>query len=134
MIVLREYKNEDLNEIKEILHEDNIKDCTADGIIYVMLDGTKLIGTSKVNFENDKWFLNYLIIKKEERGKKLGDGLLRAILYKLENQNVKKVYFNGENIYLINKGFNMEDNGLLSIDINKFFSKKCNCSGKCNEI
>lgn len=134
MIVLREYEKYDLEDINYILKEENIEDLNLEGIIYVAIDNNNLIGVGKVQLEDNKYFLNYLIIKKEERKKGFGDALLRAILYKLENNHIVKLYFKGNNEYLLKKAFKSERKGILSIDIKSFFNKACNCSGECHGI
>lgn len=134
MIILREYRDDDFKEVRYILDQEKIEDLNLEGIINVVLDNEKLIGVGKVKLEDDKYFLKYLIIKEEERNKGFGDALIRAILYKLENRNVNKLYFNGNDDYLFKKGFKREIKETLSIDIKTFFNDPCNCSGECYGI
>ena len=134
MIVLREYQDEDLENINSILEEENIIDQNVEPIIYVVLDHKYLIGVGKVQLEYNKNFLKYLVIRKEERNMGFGDALLRAILYKLANSNEDKLYFKGNNEYLLKKGFKKEKENILSLDINIFFDDGCNCSGDCHGI
>lgn len=134
MIILREYKNNDLEDIKDILFKENVMDFNIDGIIYVLLEDNKILGVGKTSLEKDKYFLKYLIIKEEERRNGLGDGLIRAILYKLQNNNIDKLYFKGNNKFLLSKGFKNEIKNELYLDIDSFFNSGCNCSGACNGV
>lgn len=134
MIVLREYKDCDLENIRYTLKQEDIKDLNLEGIVYVVLDDKNLIGVGKVQLEDCKCFLRYLVIKKEERKKGYGDALLRAILYKLENNNIKKLYFKGNSEYLLKKDFKNKTKGILSINISEFFTNSCNCSGEYHGI
>ena len=63
MIILREYKENDLEDIKDILSKENVMDFNLDGIIYVLLEDNKILGVGKTSLEKDKYFLKYLIIK-----------------------------------------------------------------------
>lgn len=134
MIILREYKKNDLEDIKDILSKENVMDFNLDGIIYVLLEDNKILGVGKTSLEKDKYFLKYLIIKEEERKNGLGDGLIRAILYKLQNNNIDKLYFKGNNKFLLSKGFKNEIKNELYLDIDSFFNSGCNCSGACNGV
>lgn len=134
MIVLREYQDEDLENINSILEEENIIDQNVEPIIYVVLDHKYLIGVGKVQLEYNKNFLKYLVIKKEERKMGFGDALIRAILFKLANSNEDKLYFKGNNEYLLKKGFKKEKENLLTLDINDFFDNACNCTGDCHGL
>lgn len=134
MIILREYKKNDLEDIKDILFKENVMDFNINGIIYVLLEDNKILGVGKTSLEKDKYFLKYLIIKEEERRNGLGDGLIRAILYKLQNNNIDKLYFKGNNKFLLSKGFKNEIKNELYLDIDSFFNSGCNCSGACNGV
>ncbi len=134
MIILREYKENDLEDIKDILSKENVMDFNLDGIIYVLLEDNKILGVGKTSLEKDKYFLKYLIIKEEERRNGLGDGLIRAILYKLQNNNIDKLYFKGNNKFLLSKGFKNEIKNEFYLDIDSFFNSGCNCSGACNGV
>lgn len=134
MIILREYKENDLEDIKDILSKENVIDFNLDGIIYVLLEDNKILGVGKTSLEKDKYFLKYLIIKEEERRNGLGDGLIRAILYKLQNNNIDKLYFKGNNKFLLSKGFKNEIKNEFYLDIDSFFNSGCNCSGACNGV
>lgn len=127
MIILREYKEEDLKEVKPILKEEKIEDFSFEGIIYVVLDNENLIGIGQTEIEDEKYFLRYLIIEKDERKMGFGDGLLRAILFKLENKNIDKLYYRGKDEYLLKKGFKKAEEDILFIDIKDFFNRVCNC-------
>lgn len=132
MIVLREYEKDDLKDINFILEKENIKNSNFDGIIYVVLDNNNLIGVAKVELEDNKHFLKFMVIKKEERSKGFGDALLRAILFKLDNSNINKLHFKGQDEYLSKKGFKKETEESLFIDIKDFFANSCNnCGESC---
>lgn len=134
MIVLREYQDKDLECVNYILAQENIIDSNQQAIIYVVLDHKDLIGVARVESQCSKNFLKYLVIKKEERKMGFGDALIRAILFKLANSNEDKVYFKGNNEYLLKKGFKKEKENLLTLDINDFFDNACNCTGDCHGL
>lgn len=134
MLILRDYQANEINKIKKILLDENINDFDFKDIIYVMLDNEDLIGVGKVEMFNENWLLKYLVIREDRRGENLGDGLLRALLSKLYNSGVKFLFYENTNPYLIKKGFAIDEENQLKINIVDFFKTGCkNCSG-CNEL
>lgn len=134
MLVLRNYNYENKKELKKLLIEEGIEDLELDGIIYIVLDNDLLIGASKVTEECNKWILQYIVIKDEFRGQKLGDGLLRAVLNKIVNQGIKEVFFKSTDPFLINRGFIQTNNNEIKLDLENFFNKECKGCEKLNEL
>lgn len=130
MIVLRKYKVDEVEKIKDILLEEKLDDLDLDGIVFVVIQDDEIVGVSKVSEDDGKWILNYLVISKVHRGSNLGDSLLRAILNKLANLEIEQVYFKSPNHYLMSRGFQQIDNKVFGLNIRDFFSKKCKgCDG-----
>lgn len=134
MLVLREYKENETDDLKELLLEEKIVDLELDGIVYVFIENDNLIGAAKAINEYDKWILKYLVIRENNRGENLGDSLLRAILNNIFNQGIKEVYFMSENPYLVSKGFILLNDNEIVIELDGFFNKGCNCYGGFNEL
>lgn len=134
MLILREYKLDESREIKKILLEEDINDLDLEGLIYVVLDNEELIGICKVEKEDDKFVLKYLIIKHERRGEDLGDVLLRALVSKLDNQGIERIYYKQSTEYLLKKGFVLSGNNQLELNITSFFNNGCKCSGGSNVL
>lgn len=132
MLLLREYKLIESEDIKNLLFEEDIEDLDLEGLIYVVIDNDELIGVSKVEKEDEKFILKYLVIKHDRRGDNLGEALLRALVSKLDNQGVDRIYYKYNSDYLINKGFYLNENNRLELNIVKFFKNGCECSGECN--
>ena len=132
MLILREYKTEESEEIKKLLLEENIKDLDLKGIVYVIIDNQDLIGICKAEKESDNFILKYIVIKYKRRGENLGDALLRALLSNLDNRGIKGIFYNANNDYLLKKGFVLNENNELELNITSFFNKGCKCSGECN--
>lgn len=134
MLILREYREDEIKTIKDILLKENIKDFQFKGIIYVILEDEDLIGIGKVLMVQENWVLKHLIIREDKRGEDLGDGLLRAILSKLDNINVRFLYYDKENPYLIKKGFKSGKEYELQLNIPEFFKSGCKNCGDCNGL
>jgi len=132
MLILREYKLDESEEIKEILIKEDIKDLELEGLVYVVLDGNDLIGITKAEKNDVIYELKYLVIKHERRGENLGDALLRALVSKLDNQGVEIVFFIEKNDYLIKKGFILSKNNKLELNISNFFDGGCKCQRNRN--
>ena len=132
MIVLREYTQDELEKIKDILISEEIDDLNMNGIIYIILEDDNIMGVSKVEIEGDA-SLKYILIRKDNRQKNLGEALLRAILSKLDKQGIENVYYKEPNSYLIKKGFTLNNENQLELNLAEFFNKPC-CSGKCHEL
>ena len=67
------------------------------------------------------------------RNNKIGDGLLKVVIDKLDREEVKKLYFPEMNTYLIKNGFKENSENILEVDIEEFFKRKCSC-GDVNEV
>lgn len=134
MLILREYKLDESEEIKSILLEEGIDDLDLESLIYVILDNKELIGISKVEKEDDKFILKYLVIKYERRGENLGDALFRALVSKLDNQGIERIYYKQSTEYFLKKGFILSENNQLELNIASFFNNGCKCSGGSNVL
>lgn len=134
MIVLREYKIEEVAEIKNILIKEKIDDLDLNGIVFIIIVDEEIAGVSKANKSESKWMLNYLIIRENHRGHDLGDSLLRGILNKLANLEIEQIYFNSHDSYLLSKGFQQTNSKELELNITRFFSRKCKGCGGSNVL
>ena len=134
MLELREFKEDERQQIEELLSYENIEDLSLDRNVTVLVEDGLVLGVCKVNRVKEKVYLQYLIIKEASRGDKLGDGLLRTVLNKLDLQGLEKIYYDFPDSYLVKKGFKENGQGLLELDISKFFNVGCTCSGKTNEL
>lgn len=134
MLVLRKYKQDESEEIKRLLMVEEINDLDLNPVVYIAMEDDSVIGVCKIKIEDQNGLLKYLVIKENNRGQNLGDGLLRSILNKLDNQGIEKVYFDGINPYLLKKGFSKNNENKLELNIAEFFTIGCKCSGKSNEI
>ncbi len=133
MLLLRGYIGDEINKIKSILNKEGIEDTILDGIVYVVIDNEELVGVGKAK-PNKKSELDYLVIREDKRNQGLGDALLRAILNKLYNQGIEKLYYKSNDTYLMKKGFVLNDANELELNIPDFFNKGCNSCGGCNEL
>ncbi|MBU5311081.1 GNAT family N-acetyltransferase [Tissierella carlieri] len=133
MLLLREHTIDEIDKIMSILKKEGIEDLNLDGIVYVVLDDNDLVGVGKVRLRDEKWTLEYLIIREDKRNQSLGDALLRAILNKLFNQGIENVYYRTNSTYLIKKGFILGGNQ-LELNIPEFFNKGCKGCGGRNEL
>jgi N-acetylglutamate synthase-like GNAT family acetyltransferase len=134
MLLLRRYLESEKDKVQEILAKENIKDLSLDGVIYIGLENEDLFGVAKAEEEENKWVLKYLVIKDSKRGENLGDGLFRSIVNYLYNQGIHRVYFKSKNSYFLKKGFFVNEDDELELNIPEFFSKGCNSCGGCNEV
>lgn len=134
MLILRSYKIDEYNEIRNILIREGIKDLELEDIIYVVLDNDDLVGVAKAKSIDTRYMLEYLVIREDKRNQNLGDALLRAILSKLLNQGVNIVYSKLNDSYLLKKGFIINNDNLLELNISDFFDRGCNDCGGCNEL
>lgn len=134
MLVIRQYKESEIEDIKQLLISENIQDVEINGMIFIMIEDEDIIGVCKIEIENHSGNLKYLVIKEGKRKQNLGDGLLRGILNKLDNQDIKKVYYKENNTYFIKRGFNLNQDNKIELNISEFFSGGCKCPGECNEV
>lgn len=134
MLAIRQYKESEIEDIKQLLISENIQDVEINGMIFIMIEDKDIIGVCKIEIENHSGNLKYLVIKKAKRKQNLGDGLLRGILNKLYNQDIKKVYYKENNTYLIKSGFNLNQDNKIELNVSEFFSGGCKYSGECNEV
>ncbi len=96
MIQIRMMKKSDVKSVDQMLREDQlefealfleIEQC------FVVEDGSRICGLSGYRqLEEEKAELVYLYIREEDRGFKLGDGLLRATLNHLDHKKIRQIY------------------------------------------
>lgn len=134
MICFRKFKKEDLDKVKDILNEEKISNLQIEDTIYVVTDSEDILGLVKVREEREKWFLQYLVVKKEMRGKRLGDGLIRVISNYLLKKGVERLYYQEGNEFLIKIGFKKNCENLYELDIGELFKHNCNNCGGSNEF
>lgn len=136
MIVLRKFKSSDLENIKELFRDEHneIFKLNLNGIIYLALVEEKIVGAIQVEQIQNTCTLNYIYIDKKWRNQKIGDGLLKVLVDKLDKSNVKKLIFNSIDPYLMKKGFEEKEDNILELDIENFFNKQCSCCGNADEI
>lgn len=133
MLLLRKYTIDEADRIRKFLDNECIEDLVLDGIVYVVIDSEELVGVGKAR-PNKVSELDYLVIREDKRNQGLGDALLRALLNKLNNQGIEKIYYKTSNTYLMEKGFVLNDDNELELNIPDFFIKACNSCGGCNEL
>ncbi len=135
MIFIRRFKDSDLKDLKDLLSkvDIDIKDSNANELIYLSFEDENIIGAIKTKRKKDLWILEYIYIAHEWRNNKIGDGLLKVMIDKLDRNKVKRLYFPEINGYLIKNGFKENEENILEIDIEDFFKHKCSC-GDVNEI
>ncbi len=135
MLMIRKYEEKDKKEIKNLLEIENMSHLEIKDEIYVAIEDDYLVGMCRVKLKNNKADLKYIIVKDDNRGEMLGDGILRATFNSLEKKGIKKIYYEGLDPYLTKVGFLKSDDGLnLELDLLKFFEPSCKCSKSCGEI
>lgn len=132
MIIIRKFKNNDLENLRELIEELKIevKSPSIDDLIYLSFEDDKLIGAVKADEEKGVWNLNYIYIHRDFRNTKIGDGLLRVVIDNLERQGVKSLYFSNIDHYLMKRGFKENKENILELDVENFFNHKCSCGIK----
>lgn len=132
MIVIRRFKDSDLENLKELIYELNskVKAINVEDLIYLAFEDEKLIGAIKLREKEKLWSLDYLYMDTKSRNGAIGDGLLRVAIDKLDKNGSERLYFYGRNQYLINKGFKEVTDNNLVLDVSKFFNNKSCCGDK----
>lgn len=133
MIVLREFKKEDLEKLTTMLQSEDIKVelPNSNELIYMSISDDELMGAIKVNENEDIWTLDYIYIAEKWRNQMIGDGLLRVMIDKLDRNKVKSLYFKDIDQYLIKRGFEKNDDNILELDVENFFGDTCSCCDGC---
>ena len=134
MLEFRGYKEDEVQQINDILINEGINEMKLSDKILVVVEDNIVLGLCKVEIRNLNSKLKYLIIKENSRGQRLGDGLLRTIINKLDLQGIEKMFYDKIDLYLLRKGFMENKDGILELNISEFFKVGCKCSGKSNEI
>lgn len=135
MLEIRGYKEDEIQQIKDILKKEKINDLKINSdLILIVVEDNIVLGLCSVGINNSEYWLKHLIIKEDSRGQELGDGLLRTMLNKLDLQGVKKIYYKNIDSYLVKKGFIKNNKGFLELNILEFFTDGCTCSGNAYEV
>lgn len=132
MIIIRRLKDRDIEDLRDLLNSLNSKDKNVNlgDLIFLAFEDEKLIGAIKTSEKEKLWYLDYLYVDFKSRNKSIGDGLLRVAIDKLDKNEIEKIYFNGRNKYLLNKGFKENLDKQLVLDIDNFFKNKTCCGDK----
>lgn len=133
MIVLREFKKEDLEKLKIMLQSEDMKVeiPNSNELIYMSISDEELMGAIKVNQNEDIWTLDYIYIAEKWRNQMIGDGILRVMIDKLDRKKVKSLYFQNIDQYLIKRGFKINEDNILELDVENFFGDTCSCCDGC---
>ncbi|MFA5576057.1 MAG: GNAT family N-acetyltransferase [Tissierellaceae bacterium] len=132
MLIFRKYKDNDRRGLEQLLADEGMADFNFDGLIYLAIEDGALVGLAKGDKFKNRWFLEYLLIAKDKRGRGLGDALLRSILNRMNNLGARWVYSTRSEDYLLYKGFTLNEFGELELDVDEFFDKPCDGSGSCH--
>ncbi len=135
MIIIRKFKDSDLENLRDLICELNFEVNSVDqgDLIYLAFEDEKLIGVIKASESEKLWYLDCLYMATKSRNRSIGDGLLRVAIDKLEKNGVESLYFNGENQYLTDKGFKENTDKQLVLDVKNFFNNK-SCCGDIDEL
>lgn len=140
MIQIRPMKKSDKQNLLDMLRKDGI-DCEAvfngDKSHYVVEDSDEIVGFSSYEvINNEQARLLNIYIRKQDRGFKLGDGLLRGVLNQLDRLKINKVFVTSTietNGFFISEGLvvsneiHAENEGelIFQIELPDFFKKPC---------
>ena len=117
MLEFRGYKEDEVQQINDILINEGINEMKLSDKILVVVEDNIVLGLCKVEIRNLNSKLKYLIIKENSRGQRLGDGLLRTIINKLDLQGIEKMFYDKIDLYLLRKGFMENKDGILELNI-----------------
>ena len=137
---------DDLERINEFLAANSIKDnsLNENEIIYILEENDKIIGACKIETHNSYGILRYIVVSKNFRGQKFGDGLLRAAFNYCLRNGIQEIYFDKHDTFLTSIGFTLasaysiskrkEDeissDEILQCNLEEFFSRTCKCKGR----
>ncbi len=142
MIQIRLINDSDIKALSRLLKEINLQFSDikkTENNFYVVEDHSNLCGICAFEMIGDeKAKIDFIFIKEQDRGFKLGDGLLRAVLNHLEHQGVKKVLIKSDvktNGFYVAEDLEIiyaepENSDLLTfvVELPQFFSKPCKSS------
>ena len=140
MILSRKPRDEKEDKLSnEILKQYDISDeFKLNSVKYLLIVDERIVGVSKVEYNNNIGVLKYIVISKDETGDNLGDALLRSIFNYCINNNIDKIYYKCMDKYLLKIGFTENKNCLefedekqeflLELDLEKFFASPCKSS------
>lgn len=126
---------------------ENIKDLNKRNIIYMLEEDDNILGVCKIENYNYYGILSYIVISKDFRGQKLGDGLLRATFNYCLRNGIQEIYYDKKDSFLTTSGFSLASSEvipktvrekipsdeILRCNLEDFFSKGCKHKGGLDE-
>lgn len=134
ILIFRKYKENESEEVINLLIRAGIKDLNLNDLIYVIVEDNFIKGACKIDNDGENGLLKYIVVEEKSRGQNLGEGLLRSTLNKLDKDGIETVYYKELDPYLLKKGFLKTNDNNLELNISDFFGIGCKCSGPSNEI
>lgn len=136
MIKITRMENQYSKALEKLLLQSGIEDdlSLVYDTMFLVLDGQDVLGFGYYNFYDQDIYLDHLFIKEDERLKKLGDSLFRAILNGIVLKGGKQVYMREDPLYaafLKAEDLYLEE-GKYTIDLYEFFNRKCKGSKEEN--
>lgn len=139
MIQIRMLSDSDIQALPRLLREAHLEYTDIkkpDNEFYVVEDQKKLCGLCAYELlDNQKAKIDFIYIREQDRGFKLGDGLLRAVLNHLDHRGVKKVLIESNsttNGFYVAEGLEIvytspENSDLLTfvVELPQFFNSPC---------
>lgn len=139
MIQIRMLNDSDIKALSRLLREAHLEYSEikkARNEFYVVEDQKNLCGLCSYELlENEKAKIDLIYIKEQDRGFKLGDGLLRAVLNHLDHLGVKKVLIESNsatNGFYVAEGLEIvytspENSDFLTfvVELPQFFNSPC---------
>ncbi len=138
MIIVRKTDNVEENRIiSQMLICNKLNyEISNSSINYIIEDNNIIVGACNFDIKSDHAIINFLIIDKNRRREKLGDGLLRSVLNYCLLSGITKALFIGDNQFFLSNGFSYtnkewllyvlkDSDTILECDIEKFFNKGC---------
>lgn len=139
--------NNDLEQVNNFLVSNSIKDTVMlndNSIIYILEEDGKIVGVCNVERVNYYGIIKFIVVKKELRGQKLGDGLLRSTFNYCLRHGINVVYYHEHDSFLTSIGFStanintipkvikekITSNEILECNLEDFFSRGCKHKGR----
>lgn len=139
--------NKDLEEVNRFLTANSIKTITIlneNNFIYILEADDKIIGVCSIDKQSTNGILKFIVISKELRGQKLGDGLLRATFNYCLRNGINEVYYHKKDSFLVSIGFTAiksntvpkvvkektQSDEILHCNLEDFFSRGCKHKGR----
>lgn len=142
--------DDDLKRVNELLASnsiENITDLNEKNTIYILEEDDRIIGVCEIENYNSYGILRYIVIFRDFRGQKLGDGLLRATFNYCLRNGIQEIYYDKKDSFLASSGFSLTSSDvipktvrekipsdeILQCNLEDFFSKGCKCKGELDE-